>query len=348
MLANETSDLRLTMLRRWLDEDLGFAGCEVVPASADASFRRYFRVCRDAESYIVMDAPPDKEDLQPYLRVTALLAAKGLNVPFVLARNVPEGFLLLTDLGRRLYLPELTAGNGVDGLYGDALDALLRMQLEAAEPADAAPAPAPYDRALLEREMQLLPEWFLTRHLGISVGGAERALLEGVFDALVRSALEQPAAFVHRDYHSRNLMVCAPQNPGILDFQDAVHGPITYDLVSLLKDCYVDWPVPRVNAWALGFRERLLAQGLPAGADDAQFLRWFDWMGLQRHIKVLGIFCRLYYRDGKPQYLHDLPRVLAYVQAAAARYPEMAEWSEFLAARIAPRFAAAQARIPAL
>jgi aminoglycoside/choline kinase family phosphotransferase len=327
------------MLGRWLREDLGFAGCEVAPASADASFRRYFRVRRDADSFIVMDAPPDKEDVRPYLRVTTLLAEKGLNVPLVLARNLDAGFLLLTDLGQRLYLPELARDGAADPLYGDALGALLHMQ---APGAGSLPA---YDRALLVREMELLPEWFLARHLGIAVGAAERAMLERLWEALIQPALAQPAVFVHRDYHSRNLMVCPGRNPGILDFQDAVLGPLTYDLVSLLKDCYIEWPAPRVRAWALGFRDRLRERGLPAGGDESEFLRWFDLMGLQRHIKVLGIFCRLYYRDGKRQYLHDLPRVLAYVRAAAAQYPETAEWSEFITARIAPQFEAAQLRV---
>lgn len=342
MAGSDESDPRLAMLEGWLREDLGFTAARVEPASSDASFRRYFRITRDADTFIVMDAPPGKEDLQPYMRVTNLLASTGLNVPLILARNVADGFLLLTDLGRRLYLPELQRGEAVDPLYADALDALLVMQSHAAAGDAALPS---YDRALLIREMDLLPEWFLTRHLGVEVTPAMRALLDRLYEVLVGAALAQPAAFVHRDYHSRNLLVCAGDNPGILDFQDAVRGPITYDLVSLLKDCYIEWPTARVAAWALGFRQRLLAQELPAGRNDGEFLRWFDLMGLQRHIKVLGIFCRLYYRDGKRQYLEDLPRVLGYVRGVAANYPELAEFADLVAARLDAPFAAAQARV---
>jgi len=335
------SDLRRAALERWVAEDLGFAGAMIEPASADASFRRYFRLHRGQDSYIVMDAPPDKEDLEPFLRVGRILKALGLNVPVALACHLPEGLVLLTDLGTRPYLPELLAGRGVDGLYADALAALLTMQRAPA--ADLAALPL-YDRALLVREMELMPDWFLARHLNSPVTAEERALLNRLYDVLVDAALEQPRVFVHRDYHSRNLMVVAGENPGILDFQDAVVGPLTYDLVSLLKDCYVSWPPPRVNAWALDYRAGLAAAGLPCGADAATFLRWFDLMGLQRHVKVLGIFSRLFHRDGKPQYLADLPRVLRYAEAAARAYPETREFAEFLAARVAPSLEAAQVR----
>jgi aminoglycoside/choline kinase family phosphotransferase len=215
--------------------------------------------------------------------------------------------------------------------------------MQTAGRADAQSLP-PYDAALLVREMQLLPDWFLGRHLRLAVGAAERGMLDRVFGSLVRAALEQPATFVHRDYHSRNLLVTARMNPGIIDFQDAVHGPVTYDLVSLLKDCYVAWPAGQVGAWALQYRELLLAAGFELPGGEREFLRWFDLTGLQRHIKVLGIFCRLYYRDGKSQYLHDLPRVLQYVEGAAAAYPETAEFARFIATRILPEFPAAQAR----
>jgi aminoglycoside/choline kinase family phosphotransferase len=336
-----TGDARLGDLKRWLAEDLGFVGCAIEPASADASFRRYFRLTRAADSYIVMDAPPARENLGPFLKVAADLAGIGLSVPRVLARNVAEGFLLLTDLGSTQYLGELTAGRDVDRLYADALAALLRMQAAGAAAGGGLPV---YDRALLVKEMELMPEWFLERHLGIEVHDRERAMLERLYAALAQSALAQPARFVHRDYHSRNLMVLTEGNPGILDFQDAVVGPLTYDLVSLLKDCYVAWPDGRVRAWALEFFAALRRSGFHLGAGEAQFLREFDLMGLQRHIKVLGIFCRLHYRDGKPQYLHDLPRVLQYTQAAAAAYPETREWADFIAERVHPRFEIAQAR----
>jgi hypothetical protein len=194
------------------------------------------------------------------------------------------------------------------------------------------------------REMELMPEWFLGAHLRLQMSAAERGMLSGQFEMLAQSALAQPAAFVHRDYHSRNLLVTETDNPGILDFQDAVWGPVTYDLVSLLKDCYIAWPAPRVRAWALQYRERLLAGGFPLGATEAEFIRWFDLMGLQRHIKVLGIFARLFYRDGKPQYLKDLPRVLRYTRDAAEAYAETAQLADFIARRIEPEFLDAQAR----
>jgi aminoglycoside/choline kinase family phosphotransferase len=333
----DAGDGRLADLKRWLAGDLGFVGCAIEPASADASFRRYFRLTRAAETYIVMDAPPAREDLGPFLRVAGILGGIGLSVPRVLARNVAEGFLLLTDLGSTQYLGELKAARDVERLYADALAALARMQ------AAGGGLPA-YDRALLVKEMELMPEWFLERHLGIEVHARERAMLERLYAALVQSALAQPARFVHRDYHSRNLMVLPDRNPGILDFQDAVVGPLTYDLVSLLKDCYIAWPAGRVRAWALEFFESLQRSGFAVGAGESEFLRWFDLMGLQRHIKVLGIFCRLHYRDGKPHYLRDLPLVLEYTQAAAALYPETREWADFIAAQVRPCFARAQAR----
>jgi aminoglycoside/choline kinase family phosphotransferase len=336
----DASDSRLELLTRWVTEDLGFTAGRIEPASGDASFRRYFRLTRGTDTYIVMDAPPDKEALGPFVSVAQTLKGIGLNVPVVLARNLRQGLLLLSDLGTRLYLDDLAAECEVDRLYTDALGALIRMQTRGRAAASALP---PYDRALLLREMELMPEWFLGRHLG-HPAGAGRAMLDGVFDVLVRSALEQPATFVHRDYHSRNLLVSEDANPGILDFQDAVYGAVTYDLVSLLKDCYIAWPVARVNDWALRYRERLLEAGFVLGADEVEFIRWFDLMGLQRHIKVLGIFARLYYRDGKSGYLKDLPRVLAYTKDAASRYQETAEFAEYIEAHIGPRFDAAQAR----
>jgi aminoglycoside/choline kinase family phosphotransferase len=337
----DASDSRLAALTRWVVEDLGFAGARIEPASADASFRRYFRVTRDAETCIVMDAPPDRENVAPFVSVARLLAGMRLNVPIVLASDAERGFLLLSDLGSRQYLDELEANRDVDRLYTEALAALVTMQSAGGAAARDLPA---YDRALLLREMELLPEWFLGRHLGLDIGGPERAMLTRSFGALADAAESQPAAFVHRDYHSRNLLLSAQNSPGILDFQDAVFGPITYDAVSLLKDCYIAWPGQRVRGWLLDYRERLQKAGLDVGGDAQCFIRWFDLMGLQRHIKVLGIFARLYYRDGKPGYLKDLPRVLEYARAAAAAYPETAEFAEFVAQRIDTVFAAAQER----
>jgi N-acetylmuramate 1-kinase len=337
----DASDSRLTLIRQWVAEDLGFEGCRIEPASADASFRRYFRLTRGADSYIVMDAPPDKEPLAPFVSVAQALIGIGLNVPVILARDAARGLLLLSDFGTRLYLDELAAEREVERLYGDALAALVVMQTRGQEAAGRLP---PYDRAALLREMELMPEWFLSRHLGAPATPDERRTLDRQFDLLARSALEQPTTFVHRDYHSRNLLVTADANPGILDFQDALRGAVTYDPVSLLKDCYVDWPRARVLGWLEGYRQQLSAAGFDLPADEQTFIRWFDLMGLQRHIKVLGIFARLFYRDGKPGYLKYLPRVLAYTRDAAARYPETAGLAALIESRIDPVFEAAQAR----
>jgi aminoglycoside/choline kinase family phosphotransferase len=340
MGLTDASDSRLEALTRWVGDDLGFAASRIEPASADASFRRYFRVTRGADSYIVMDAPPEKENVAPFVGIARILAGMSLNVPIVLAQDVSRGFLLLSDLGSTQYLDELTANRQVDRLYADALKALVTMQTARGGAARDLP---PYDRALLLREMELLPEWFLGRHLELLVGDAERGMFDRLFDALVEAALSQPMGFVHRDYHSRNLLLTADNNPGILDFQDAVMGPITYDAVSLLKDCYIAWPRERVRDWVSAYREQLIRAGIAVGSDPTEFVRWFDLMGLQRHIKVLGIFSRLYYRDGKPGYLKDLPRVLDYVRATAAAYPETAEFAQYVTKRIDPAFAAAQA-----
>ena len=342
MVVLDASDSRLADLMQWVLEDLGMAGAAIAPASADASFRRYFRVTRDSDTYIVMDAPPDKEDSAPFVKVARLLGGMNLNVPTILARDMARGFLLLSDLGSRQYLDALPEEGAADRLYTDALASLRIMQTAEARASQELPH---YDRALLLREMQLLPEWFLTRHLALNIDAHERTMLEQLFDSLVGSAVSQPAVFVHRDYHSRNLLVTPQHNPGILDFQDAVWGPVTYDLASLLKDCYIAWPPARVRDWALAYRENLLATGFPLNATAAQFIRWFDLMGLQRHIKVLGIFARLFYRDGKSQYLRDLPRVLDYSRETASAYPETQRFAEFIAKRIDPVFKNAQERV---
>jgi aminoglycoside/choline kinase family phosphotransferase len=289
----------------------------IAPASEDASFRRYFRVFATTGSLILMDAPPEQEDVRPWLDVDARLRAAGLRAPAVHAADPAGGFVLMEDLGPVLYLDRLDADT-VDTLYADALAALARMQLGVAS--EGLP---PYDEARLSAELALLPEWFLTRHLGMTLEPESRALLDAAFRLLIASALAEPQVFVHRDYHSRNLTVLPRQGPGILDFQDAVVGAVSYDLVSLLRDCYIAWDPDLVRRWAEGHRQRLRAEGLPV-PDRDDFERAFDWMGLQRHLKVLGIFCRLWYRDGKPGYLRDLPRVFAYVERVAARYREFA------------------------
>ena len=335
----DASDSRLELLSTWVYEDLGFAGSQIAPASADASFRRYLRLTRGTDTYIIMDAPPDKEDSKPFVRVAQQLAGRGLNVPLILARDLDRGLLLLSDLGSRQYLDELRSPGAAEQLYGDALEALVQMQT--APPQTWADI-GPYDHTLLHREMELMPEWFLQRHLGLGIDAAARSMLTDLFASLSKAALAQPVSFVHRDYHSRNLLRTSADNPGILDFQDAVCGPITYDLASLLKDCYIAWPSAQVEVWALGFRERLLNAGFALNADEATFMRWFDLMGLQRHIKVLGIFARLFYRDGKSQYLKDLPRVLNYVRETAGLYPETASFAAYITREIEPRFAGAQ------
>jgi aminoglycoside/choline kinase family phosphotransferase len=327
-------DPRLDLLRRWLEGGLGWHDVQLAPASADASFRRYFRVGGPGhDTVIAMDAPPDKEDVEPYLKVAGMLGDIGVNAPRVLARNATDGFLLLTDLGSVTYLAKLADAACADALYADALAALVRIQ---ARGVGHAPSLPPYDERLLRFEMSLFTDWLLGRHLSLELSADESAALASSFDALVVNALEQPRVFVHRDYHSRNLMVCADDNPGILDFQDAMHGPLTYDLVSLLRDCYVAWPQDRVQRWALDFRAQALAAGVPVGADEARFLRWFDLMGMQRHLKASGIFARLWHRDGKPGYLPDVPRTLAYIVAACARHAEFARLGALVSERVLP------------
>ena len=323
---------RLEQLRHWLSAELRLPDYTIAPASADASFRRYFRVSFDGESRIAMDAPPQQEESRPFVEVGELLARSGLNVPQILEHDLAQGFLLLSDLGSRPYLDALDEAS-VERLYGDAMGALAVMQ--ACVPVDDLP---PYDEALLQREMALFAEWFLTTHLGLHLSEAEQKLLADTFALLAQSALAQPQAFVHRDYHSRNLMVCK-HNPGILDFQDAVRGPITYDLVSLLRDCYIAWPREQVEAWVQGYHDIALDHGIIRQPMSAQFLRWFDLMGVQRHLKAIGIFARLNHRDGKPGYLKDIPRTLGYVEEVSARYPELAGFAAFIAERVRPAMA---------
>ncbi len=333
-------DTRKSELENWLTVVLDGAPSRVAPASADASFRRYFRVWRGESTWVAMDAPPGKEDLVPYIHVAGILAAAGVNVPRVVARDLERGFLLLTDLGSSQYLDALRAGGDADALYGDALGALVRMQTGAGKAAASLPA---YDAARLRQEMELFPAWFLERHLGIAVGPAERAMLDAQFVLLERAALDQPRVLVHRDYHSRNLMVCE-DNPGVLDFQDACIGAASYDLVSLLKDCYMAWPRERVLGWLREYLQAAQHAGMrfPGGLED--FVRAFDLMGLQRHLKVLGIFCRLWYRDGKRGYLADLPLVLDYALAVTGAEPGLEALDRLLRERVVPAFEAAQAR----
>lgn len=312
-------DKRFEALREWTGRVLGAGAFDIRPASADASFRRYFRVTFGSRSLIVMDAPPEKGDTRSYVTIAQHFRALGLNVPQVLEQDPGHGFLLITDLGEQPYLGSLNEQT-VERLYGDALGALIVLQAGTSTADNFLPD---YDEPLLLREMEIFREWYLGRHLGLTLGAGQNRALDEAFALLARSALSQPRVWVHRDYHSRNLMVTRANNPGILDFQDAVLGPVTYDLVSLLRDCYIAWPRARVEDWVKGYHELALQSGIPAGEDDAQFLRWFDLMGAQRHLKASGIFARLNHRDAKPGYLGDIPRTLGYVHEVSARYPEL-------------------------
>ncbi len=297
----------------WVREQLQQPTLELVPASSDASFRSYWRGQRaDGRSVVVMDAPPDRENIRPWLDVQRRLADAGLHVPRVYASNVKQGFVIMEDLGHRTYLAALDESH-VDDLYGEAMEALLSMQLHSRY--DGLPA---YNGNRLIEEMELMPRWFLQRHLGFEPACEDWDILEQAFRHLTQAALAQPQVFVHRDFHSRNLLITEQRSPGIIDFQDAVQGPLTYDLVSLLKDCYVSWPQDRVGTWLEHYHRQLrLAKLLPNDWNLSSLLRAFERMGLQRHLKVLGIFCRLAYRDDKTSYLADLPRVFNYVLEVA-------------------------------
>jgi aminoglycoside/choline kinase family phosphotransferase len=309
---------RLEQLRSWASSVLDVEHASMVPASEDASFRRYFRFRRHGGgSVIAMDAPPPHEDCSVFVRVAEVLSSAGVNVPKVMAHDFERGFLLLSDFGVSTYLADLDDRNA-DARYRPALSALVRLQCASR------PGVFPeYDEALLRRDVDLFPEWYVTRHLGASLDAAQTSVLNAVVARLLANNLAQPRVYVHRDYHSRNLMVTEPM-PGVLDFQDAVYGPITYDLVSLLKDAYVRWPEERVIDWAICYWQEARRARLPVPTDFADFYRDFEWMGVQRHLKVVGIFARLWHRDGKERYLADIPLVLDYLLRAARRYGELA------------------------
>lgn len=309
---------RLQLIQEWLSGLCPGRSFTLAPASADASFRRYFRASfDDGETRIVMDAPPQHEDCLPFIHVAALFGAAGAHVPQVLAQDLKLGFLLLSDLGSTTYLSALN-DHSADAFYQAATDALIKIQ------SASRPKVLPeYDRALLMRELDLFPEWYLARHLGIQLGAQQRTELEQVFERILAVNLAEPKVYVHRDYHSRNLMV-TERNPGILDFQDAVYGPISYDLASLFKDAYIEWEEAQVLDWLIRYWTAARAAGLPISHDFAEFHRDYEWMGVQRHIKVLGIFARLMHRDGKDGYLKDMPLVLRYLRTACERYRELA------------------------
>ncbi len=325
-MNTQTHDIRLAQLRQWLHEVLGRAPTRIEALAGDASFRRYLRVHHGQRTFVAMDAPPAREDCHPYVQVAAALGEMGLSVPQILVSDLAQGFLLLTDLGDETYLAGLnpqTAGR----LYGDAIGALVRMQSLGGAAADL----PDYDYKLLLDEMRLFDTWYLQRHLQYELTATQRQDLDAVYSYLAEQALAQPRVFVHRDYHSRNLMVLPLGNPGILDFQDAVRGPLTYDLVSLLRDCYIRWPAARVQVWLEEYYRQAARQALTADLALAEFQRLFDCMGVQRHLKAIGIFARLQHRDGKSAYLGDIPRTLAHLREVCGQHEPLAALAALLA-----------------
>jgi aminoglycoside/choline kinase family phosphotransferase len=317
-------DHRAELLRQWIAAQLGLEEFSLEPASADASFRRYFRVTTADRSWIAMDAPPQHEDCRPFVKVAGLLRAAGVNAPKIEAQDLARGFLLLTDFGDTTYLAALNEDNA-QALFADAIEALVRWQL-----ASRAGELPPYDEALLGRECALYPDWYIARHLRVTLTAEQRRTLDEMTALIIARALSQPRVYVHRDYMPRNLMVTDP-NPGVIDFQDAVYGPITYDLVSLTRDAFVSWDEERVIDWCVRYWEKAKRAGLPVDTDFGAFYRDFEWMGLQRHLKVMGIFARIHFRDGKSGYLEDAPRFVRYARAVTERYRELAPLARLMA-----------------
>jgi len=311
------SDSRLEAINNWLTCELKFKKFTIEVASADASFRRYFRLLCDGKSWIIMDAPPEKEDCQPFIYIARLIESTGVQAPHIFNFNEAQGFMLLSDLGCTAYLDKLNY-ESVDGLYFDAIQSIAKMQtIEADIP--------PYDKKLLQFEMSLFSDWFIGRHLGLILDEVQTKIVSDTFSFLTESALQQASVFVHRDYHSRNLMISGDNNPGVIDFQDAVNGSPTYDLVSLIKDCYIAWPREKQLHWIDQF-----LQLSPIDTDRQVFIKQLDLMGMQRHLKAIGIFARLNYRDGKSGYLQDIPRTLAYVIDVCQRYAELQNFASLL------------------
>ncbi len=315
------TDPRLWQVNEWLTAILPYSEFNLEVASSDASFRRYFRVHQHDHSRIVMDAPPEHEDIDSFVRIAEFLSRTGTHVPRIFAKNLEQGFLLLSDLGNTSYLSALNE-QSADALYRAAIDEIIKMQLAPTADIEL----ASYDDEKLLAELRLFPDWFIQKHLSLTPPPE----LNAVFELLIANASEQPQYFVHRDYHSRNLMLGADNEVGVIDFQDAVIGPVTYDLVSLLRDCYIEWPQNKLDNWLSYYFEQAVENQLLTGDDRSEFIRWFDLMGLQRHLKVLGIFCRLNYRDGKAGYMNDLPLTLKYVLQVTARYPELAPLHQYL------------------
>ncbi|MEC9314428.1 MAG: phosphotransferase [Pseudomonadota bacterium] len=315
------TDPRLWQVNEWLTAILPYSEFNLEVASSDASFRRYFRVHQHDHSRIVMDAPPEHEDIDSFVRIAEFLSSTGTHVPRIFAKNLEQGFLLLSDLGNTSYLSALNE-QSADALYRAAIDEIIKMQLAPTADIEL----ASYDDEKLLAELRLFPDWFIQKHLSLTPPPE----LNAVFELLIANASEQPQYFVHRDYHSRNLMLGADNEVGVIDFQDAVIGPVTYDLVSLLRDCYIEWPQNKLDNWLNYYFEQAVENQLLTGDNRSEFIRWFDLMGLQRHLKVLGIFCRLNYRDGKAGYMNDLPLTLKYVLQVTVRYPELAPLHQYL------------------
>jgi aminoglycoside/choline kinase family phosphotransferase len=327
-MCSSDTDPRILALSNWLTKQIKLDIQSLEPASSDASFRRYFRVIHTQGRHIIMDAPPDKENTEPFIRIAKLFGNAKLHVPAIEEINSEQGFLMLEDLGSTCLLDEINSTNA-DRIYGQALDSLLQLQTQL----DISQCNLnQYDRPLLERELGIFSEWFLDKLLGIRL---PESIKQPLHDLLISSALEQPQVCVHRDFHSRNLMIVDSNSPGIIDFQDAVIGPISYDLVSLLRDCYIQWPAQQVEQWAHTYYQRLVSANL-VSVEFTQFKRWFDLMGLQRHLKAVGIFARLHLRDGKSNYLADIPRTLSYVSDVSRSYPELSAFSQFLETAILP------------
>ncbi|WP_153772386.1 aminoglycoside phosphotransferase family protein [Pseudomonas sp. MNR3A] len=326
-------DVRLQQLTVWLEQQLqnlfrenawgDVPAGNLTAASSDASFRRYFRWEGGGHSFVIMDAPPPQENCAPFVAIDHLLASAGINVPVIHAQDLERGFLLLSDLGRKTYL-EIIGDDNADALFADAIDALLAQQQLPMQ----APLPS-YDTALLRRELELFPEWYVGRELKLSFTDAQQASWQRISQQLIDSALAQPKVLVHRDYMPRNLMHSAP-NPGVLDFQDAVYGPVTYDITCLFKDAFLSWPQARVDGWLRSYWDKAQAAGIPVQPEFEEFQRASDLMGVQRHLKVIGIFARICHRDGKPRYLTDVPRFFAYIDEVIARRPELAELGQLI------------------
>jgi aminoglycoside/choline kinase family phosphotransferase len=337
-IATQTMDTRLQLLTRWVRQFPGFTQTIIEPVSGDASFRRYFRVWQtttdnESQPFIVMDAPPEHENCTPFVTIARCWQKQGVAVPRIIQKDVKQGFLLLEDFGDALMLGQLNE-HTADRLYRGAMEELLMIQQLTSPPCYPLP---PYDSTLLDREMALFPDWLLEQYLGITLGNGERALLETTFAILRQSALAQPDVTVHRDYHSRNLLVRPnTDRPGVIDFQDAVTGPVTYDLVSLLKDCYIQWPEEHIGKWLEFFRERSKLAGLHR-ADSETFRQWFELMGMQRHLKAAGIFARLAIRDGKRGFLNDIPRTVGYLITASGRQPALRQFHEWLSDTVMPK-----------